>query len=141
MPRKYPSLQERLLANSKQLRLHEYDPMKSWSLMPCRIWTGAKDGGGYGKLNVRSRLRYKFGKNKGQRKIKIHRAHRMSLALHLGVPIWMLNNVAHACDNKPCIEPTHLSSWTQSKNMQDMIRKGRGKNQFSSEHQPMREAA
>lgn len=141
-PPKYATMRERLNANSREMWLHPIQiPEKPWTCFPCRIWTSALDGGGYGKLNVRSRFRHRYGKRKGQRKIKILRAHRVSLAEHLGVPVWMLNNVVHLCDNRPCIEPRHLSSWTQNKNMQDMIAKGRGRNQFSSTHQPERIAA
>lgn len=127
-PPVYACMRDRLNANSKEWWLHDRDPEKSWTRMPCRIWQGAMDGGGYGKMNTRSRFRDK----KGRRKIKQHRAHRVSLADHLGVPVWMLNNVGHHCDNRPCIEPIHLISWTRSKNMLDMIAKGRGKNQFGS---------
>lgn len=140
-PPKYASMRERLEANSKEMRLHERNLSKPWTRCPCRIWTGAFDGGGYGKLNVRSRFRHRVGKNKGERKVKAVRAHRMSLADWLDVPVWALRNVAHLCDNKPCIEPTHLESWTQGKNIRDMISKGRGKQQFSAEHQPERMAA
>lgn len=31
----------------------------------------------------------------------------------------------HACDNRLCIEPTHLSAGTQRQNMDDMMSKGR----------------
>ena len=125
-------MRDRLNACSREMRLHDHDPAKPWTEKPCRIWIRALDGGGYGKLNVRSRLRYKYGPNKGRRKTKPVRAHRMSLAEHRGCRPWELNHVSHLCDNKPCIEPTHLASWTRRKNMRNMIAKGRGRNQFGS---------
>lgn len=123
---------ERLEANSKEYRLHEPSEEKPWAVLPCRIWTSALDGGGYGKLNVKVRQRYKEGKLKGRRKSKAVRAHRMALAEWLGIPVARLNHVAHMCDNKPCIEPTHLRSWTRAENMRDMVSKGRGRHQFGS---------
>lgn len=125
-------MRDRLNANSQPMRLHAPDPEKPWTAVPCRVWTSALDGGGYGRLNIRSRLRHKYGPKKGQRKTKIVRAHRMSLAEHRGVKPWQLNHVAHHCDNRPCIEPEHLVSWTPRKNLRDMMAKGRGKGQFGN---------
>lgn len=132
MPFKYPSLQARLLAMSKEQRLHDYDPAKPWTAKPCRIWQGRVGGSrGYGRINVRSRLRIKYGKRKGQRKIKTHAAHRLSLALHLGIPVWRLNHALHHCDNPPCIEETHLWSSTQLANVRDCVTKGRHRNEHT----------
>lgn len=131
-PKVYASMRDRLNANSSPMWLHARDPEKPWTQHPCRIWKGSLDGGGYAKLGIKSRHRHQTGKLKGRRKNKSLRAHRVSLAEHLGVPVWMMNKVSHSCDTKPCIEPEHLNSWTQKKNMQDMIAKGRGKNQFIS---------
>lgn len=140
-PAKYESMRARLNANSKEFHLHDFNPEQPWTRFPCRIWTSCLNPQGYGRLNIRGRLRHQWGKNKGQRKIRCVAAHRLSLALHLGVPVWALRNVGHRCDNRPCIEPEHLVSWTQGRNMQDMIAKNRGKNQFSATYQPARLAA
>jgi len=34
--------------------------------------------------------------------------------------------VMHSCDNRPCCNPLHLSAGTQSQNIQDMWKRGRG---------------
>lgn len=131
--KRYKSLRERLNANSMPERIVKYDPTKPWSAVPCRIWTGARSGNSqYGKITIRSRKRWKFGPKKGQRIIRFLGAHRVSLAEHLGIPVYRLNHVSHQCDQRLCIEPEHLRSWTASKNMQDMIAKGRGRNQFGA---------
>ncbi len=132
MPFKYPDLRARLDALSKPMRLHAVDPAKKWTRAPCRIFQGRLGGSrGYGRINTRSRLRFKYGKRKGQRKVKTHAAHRLSLALHLGLPVWRLNHVCHECDNPPCIEPTHLFSSTQLRNVQDCVAKGRHRNMYT----------
>lgn len=129
MPFKYPDLRARLDAMSKPMRLHDYDPEQPWTRKPCRIWQGRVGGSrGYGRMTVRSRYRYTSGKFKGQRKLKTYAPHRMSLALHLGVPIWQLNHACHYCDNPPCIEETHLRSSTQRSNVREAVAKGRHRN-------------
>lgn len=52
-------------------------------------------------------------------------AHRLSWIMLRGdIPEGM--NVLHKCDNRKCVNPNHLFIGTQSDNVQDMIRKGRG---------------
>jgi hypothetical protein len=38
--------------------------------------------------------------------------------------------ILHSCDNKKCLEITHLRLGSPQENMEDMIRKGRGANQW-----------
>lgn len=127
MPFKYPSVRERLEANSIPL---------PWC--GCRIWLGATRQhrrGEYGKLNIRVRTRYRerMGSWKsdrdGQKKIKSVSAHRVSLADALGVPLWKLREAAHApgCCSTLCIEPMHLRSATRRQNEADKRASERGK--------------
>ncbi len=75
----------------------------------CWVWNGAKTKDGYGIIGLR-------------RKGKL--AHRVSWEVHLGIiPNGM--EVAHTCDNPPCINPSHLFLATHKDNMQDSIRKNR----------------
>lgn len=123
MPKKYASMRERLNANAVEILPHPDLPL------PCRLWTGAVCSAGRPKMGVRSRFR---DPKTGHRKTKTVSATRMSLADHLGLPLWRLNHALHKCDRLRCIEPTHLFSSTQKKNMQDMVAKGRARNGFSA---------
>jgi hypothetical protein len=130
----YPSLRDRLNANSREYRLHGHDPEKAWTEKPCRIWTGGLCSEGYGSITIRSSRRYRAGKRKGERIPKRRRAHRVSLANHHGIPLWALKSVAHFCDNRPCIEPTHLGSMTNYQNVRDRSKKGRTRNGHTGPH-------
>jgi hypothetical protein len=81
----------------------------------CWIWTGAHDRGGYGWFKDH----------------KSRRAHRVSWELFNG-PIPEGLFVCHICDVRDCVNPDHLFLGTNSDNMRDMRRKGRGPD-FSGE--------
>ncbi len=77
----------------------------------CLVWKGALWGSGYGGINYKG-IRYL--------------THRFSWLVQRGpIPDGLL--VCHSCDNRPCIEITHLFLGTAQDNITDMIRKGRAR--------------
>lgn len=78
----------------------------------CWIWTGTKNGSGYGTIGL-------GGKEEGK-----GFAHRVAWELFHGpIPKGML--VCHKCDVKLCVNPDHLFLGTYQDNVDDMVRKGR----------------
>lgn len=82
----------------------------------CWRWSGAKNSGGYGHLNVSGKHWF---------------AHRLSYTEHVG-PIPRGLNVLHRCDVRDCVNPDHLFLGTQGDNVQDMMSKGRGRSRPNS---------
>jgi hypothetical protein len=78
----------------------------------CWSWDGFKSSG-YGQYTS-MRDRYQT----------VLRAHRFSFELHHG-PIPKGLDVMHACDNRECANPRHLSVGTRKENLRDMVAKGR----------------
>lgn len=75
----------------------------------CLVWQRATNEDGYGIL---------WNAGRGVR------AHQVAWELTFGlIPAHLC--VCHSCDNRPCIEPTHLWLGTQPENIADMIAKGR----------------
>ena len=79
----------------------------------CWIWTGKSiNQKGYGQIQIGG---------KGSR----HKlAHRLSYEIHFG-DIAPGLVVMHKCDNPSCVNPEHLETGTQSKNIKDAIDRGR----------------
>lgn len=98
-------------------RFEQYVEPVPWS--GCWIWTGAATsvhGHMHGIFNVET--------NKKNRKAKVSTAYRVAWELYVGkVPDGMC--VLHKCDNRLCVNPTHLWIGTKKENTHDMIRKGR----------------
>ena len=82
---------------------------KSLGKDECWPWLGAIDSNGYGASCMSK------GKKMG--------AHRMSWILFNG-PIPDRMQVAHQCNNKPCVNPNHLYLATPKQNTQDAVRDG-----------------
>lgn len=75
----------------------------------CWNWTASRTRDGYGKMNI------------GGKHIT---SHRVSWLLNKGIIPDDLQ-VLHSCDNKQCVNPSHLFVGTGSDNMVDCILKGR----------------
>lgn len=75
----------------------------------CWPWSGASTRGGYGAINVNG---------------KVLRAPRVAYELaHGSIPAHL--HVRHACDNPPCVNPSHLSLGKPADNTADKVARGR----------------
>ena len=75
----------------------------------CWIWIGAKNRRGYGVFVI-----------DGKQKL----AHRIAYSLTRG-PVSASVVLLHACDNRVCVNPSHLVPGTNQQNREDMFYKGR----------------
>jgi hypothetical protein len=79
----------------------------------CWLWTGAVDRSGYGAIGVGSRLQ------------GIARVHRVSWEIANGRSVPEGLQIAHKCDVKLCVRPTHLEPATRLQNMAGAVERNR----------------
>lgn len=90
-------------------RVNVDGPLVRPDLGRCWVWTGRRDGNGYGHVTWCTRDII---------------AHRLAYSLHHGrIPSGGI--VMHACDYPPCCNPNHLSLGTIAQNNRDAFARGR----------------
>lgn len=125
MPFKYPSMIDRIIANTvlSTENYHEGTPCWEW----IGAYTTNRNGTRYGKLDVR----IKRGPRKGERKTWL--AHRLVLVVFRGRRMTQRMVGRHLCNNTICCNPVHLVGGTQQSNVRQAVREGRHRNGSTAE--------
>lgn len=99
------------LSNKERIEYHGWTELYNPNFEePCWIWNGPMASLGYGCLRAENG--------------KIEKAHRISYIGFVG-EIEDGNMILHSCDNRSCINPSHLRQGNQSDNMKDMWNRNR----------------
>lgn len=126
MPFKYPSLEDRIIANS--VPSEEF----AWNGSRCWDWIGAVKVNRSGMKYGRIARRIKRGPRKG--KVKTDAAHRVALKAFTGRYLGAKMVVKHLCNNSLCVNPAHLQGGTQRANVRQCVREGRHKPGGANQH-------
>lgn len=129
MPKKYDSMQSRIIANSVESKTHSWNDSACWdwtgSVFPRSDWPDAPREARYGRIG----LRFKRGPRKG--KPRSQGAHRQSAkAFKPWLKVGTKNVVRHLCNRPICVNPAHLTGSEQRANVRQAVKEGRHKTPF-----------
>lgn len=137
MPFKYPSLEDRIIANSVLSDTHYWTDPLNGETTPCWEWIGPKRGNSAAGANdgyPMITLRWKSGPRKGQ--VRCAGAHRISLIAFKGRRLGAKQVARHLCNNKNCVNPLHLEGGSVKQNNKDTVKAGHHGNGYRA---PVRE--
>jgi hypothetical protein len=125
MPFKYPSMEDRIIANSVLSDECAYGGSWCWDWVGKRVTSRLRGGLWYGVLNVR----FQRGPRKGR--VKSMLAHRVSLNTFKGARLTTRMVGRHLCNNTLCVNPEHLTTGSQRQNNCDTVQAGHHRNQYT----------
>lgn len=123
MPKKYASMEDRIIANSVISREFSYNGERCWD------WIGAYKVNRSGKRYPVLTMRFKRGPRKG--KVRTVRVHRLVIVVFKGRIMTTRMVALHLCNNSLCVDPNHLDGGTQRQNVRQCVADGRHRNAYS----------